>query len=80
MKELTANDNKVKVKHIPNTKQRVLKKTLIVLYFILPFSSTVLLSPARYDIYKGSSGKTHGDKNDKIPSKNIPNNVISILS
>ena len=38
---------------------------------MFPSSSVLLLSPARYDMYKGIKGRTHGEKKDKRPSKKV---------
>ena len=47
---------------------------------MLPFSSTLLFSPARSDIYKGIIGRTQGDTKESRPSKNVaPKSLKSIV-
>ena len=57
----------------------VVNKTFEFLYLISPSISS-LHEAVKYDIYTGISGKTQGDINDNIPSKNIPiNDKLCIL-
>jgi hypothetical protein len=54
---------KEKTKDIPNRKKvRAKPRQKTITFSLCEF-------PAKYPIYKGTRGKTHGDKNDNIPKK-----------